>query len=173
MNSKCCLKNNERHKLSRIKYKYFSRLFVLCALFVVVLCACAAKSGDHGKPQTGLELTTISIAGESGTVSVEVEIAQTDKQRSTGLMYRTSLEAGKGMLFVFETDQVLSFWMKNTIIPLSIAYIGYDGIIIDIRDMYPNNTSSVHSSRSARYALEVPQGWFSKAGIKAGDKVTL
>jgi uncharacterized membrane protein (UPF0127 family) len=153
---------------------YFSRLYVLFALFVVVvLYACAAKPVDQGKPQTGLQIKTISITGVNGTVTVTVELAQTDEQRSVGLMYRKNLEDGKGMLFIFNEDQVLSFWMKNTLIPLSIAYISYDGTIVDIRDMYPNNTSPVQSSRSVRYALEVPQGWFGRVGIKAGDKVTL
>ena len=158
------------------KTNFSSRLFVSSALLIfAVLCACAAKpaSSQDGKPQTGLSTKTISITGEGVFVSVEVELAQTDEQRSTGLMYRTSLEDGKGMLFVFSEDQVLSFWMKNTLIPLSIAYIAYDGTIADIRDMHPNNTSTVTSSRSVRYALEVPQGWFDRAGIKVGDKVIL
>jgi len=132
---------------------------------------CALRPAD-GKPQTGLETAVITIAA-GNPVSLEVELAQTDAERTTGLMYRTALEDGKGMLFIFERDQVLSFWMKNTLIPLSIAYIAYDGTIIDIRDMYPKNTSPVHSSRSVRYALEVPQGWFARAGVKPGDTVKL
>jgi len=126
-----------------------------------------------GKAQTGLETAIITITGANGSVSVEAELARTDAERSTGLMYRNKLEDGKGMLFIFEADQVLSFWMKNTSIPLSIAFISYDGTITDIRDMHPNTTNPVHSSRSVRYALEVPQGWFSGAGVKPGDKVKI
>jgi uncharacterized membrane protein (UPF0127 family) len=77
------------------------------------------------------------------------------------------------MLFVFERDQQLSFWMKNTLIPLSIAYIASDGRITEIRDMYPHDENSVHSSRSVRYALEVPQGCFGRAGIRPGDVVRI
>jgi uncharacterized membrane protein (UPF0127 family) len=88
-------------------------------------------------------------------------------------MYRTRLPDGEGMLFVFERDEVLSFWMKDTYIPLSIAYIASDGRIIDIKDMYPYDTNSVTSSRSVRYALEVPQGWFFSAGVQTGDVVRL
>jgi uncharacterized membrane protein (UPF0127 family) len=88
-------------------------------------------------------------------------------------MFRRELAAGAGMLFIFEDDQVRSFWMKNTFIPLSIAYILYDGTIVDIRDMRPGDLSPVHSSRSARYALEVPQGWFASAGIRPGDRLDL
>ena len=88
-------------------------------------------------------------------------------------MYRRKLPEGKGMLFVFERDQILSFWMKNTFIPLSIAFIASDGRIINIRDMEPQSLSAVKSSRSVRYALEVPQGWFIRQGIREGDRIIL
>jgi uncharacterized membrane protein (UPF0127 family) len=147
----------------------------LCGLVVLffVLCTCIAQSSEprtskNGKPQTGLETAVITIKSQNGPVSLEVELARTETERNTGLMFRTELEEGKGMLFIFEKDEVLSFWMKNTLIPLSIAYISYDGTIVDIRNMYPHDTSSVHSSRSVRYALEVPQGWFARAGINTG-----
>ncbi|MDR2702618.1 MAG: DUF192 domain-containing protein [Spirochaetaceae bacterium] len=149
-----------------------------CPVFLVfTLCTCRiqpseSRTSQTGKPQTGLETSVITINSAGGPVSLTVELARTETQRNTGLMYRTELEDGKGMLFIFERDQVLSFWMKNTFIPLSIAYISYDGTIIDIRNMYPHDTSSVHSSRSVRYALEVPQGWFAKTGINAGNKVS-
>jgi len=152
------------------------RLFVFAALAV---CSCAAQSAESGsssqsnKPQTGLKTTAITIAGSKGQVKVEVELARTEAEQAKGLMFRTELEDGKGMLFVFDKDEVRSFWMKNTLIPLSIAYIAYDGTIIDIRDMHPHDTSSVHSSRSVRYALEVPQGWFGRVGVSAGDKVDI
>jgi uncharacterized membrane protein (UPF0127 family) len=77
------------------------------------------------------------------------------------------------MLFVFDRDEVLSFWMKNTSIPLSIAFIAYDGRIVEIKNMYPLDTNSVQSGRSVRYALEAPQGWFSRAGVAIGDVVNL
>jgi uncharacterized membrane protein (UPF0127 family) len=88
-------------------------------------------------------------------------------------MYREKLPDGEGMIFVYERDQILSFWMKNTYIPLSIAFITSDGRIIEIKDMYPHDTNSVLSSRSARYALEVPQGWFLRAGVQIGDMVNV
>jgi uncharacterized membrane protein (UPF0127 family) len=108
-----------------------------------------------------------------GIAVVKAEIASTQEERAKGLMYRKNLPDGEGMLFIFDRDEVLSFWMKNTLIPLSIAYIAYDGRIIDIKDMYPNDQNSVSSSRSVRYALEVPQGWFSRAGVRTGDIVIL
>ncbi|MCL2243721.1 MAG: DUF192 domain-containing protein [Treponema sp.] len=103
--------------------------------------------------------------------AVKAEIASTAEERAQGLMHRKKLPDGEGMLFVFERDEVLSFWMKNTYIPLSIAFIASDGRIIEIKDMYPKDENSVVSSRSVRYALEVPQGWFSRAGIITGDVI--
>jgi uncharacterized membrane protein (UPF0127 family) len=88
-------------------------------------------------------------------------------------MYRKKINDGEGMLFIFEQDQVLAFWMKNTLVPLSIAYISGDGRIIEIYDMEPGNLMSVRSSRSVRFALEVPQGWFGRSGIEPGDKLDL
>jgi uncharacterized membrane protein (UPF0127 family) len=115
---------------------------------------------------------TIDRAG-GGQVHIRVEVARTAEEKSRGLMYRKNLDDGKGMLFVFDRDQILSFWMKNTVIPLSIAYIARDGRILEIRDMRPLDETPIRSGRSARYALEVPQGWFGRAGITAGDHVFL
>ncbi|MDR3019483.1 MAG: DUF192 domain-containing protein, partial [Treponema sp.] len=104
---------------------------------------------------------------------IKTEIAKTQEERNQGLMHRKSLPDGEGMLFVFERDQIMSFWMKNTLIPLSIAFIASDGRILEIKNMYPNDQNSVLSSRSARYALEVPQGWFARAGVVIGDVVVI
>ena len=103
----------------------------------------------------------------------EVELAVTPAERARGLMFRESLPKNRGMLFVFESEQPLSFWMQNTSVPLSIAYIGDDGIIIDILDMKPFDLTSVPSSRPARYALEVNRGEFRKKGIRPGNRVIL
>lgn len=88
-------------------------------------------------------------------------------------MERKNIPAGTGMVFIFERDQILNFWMKNTPTPLSIAYIDSRGTIRDIFDMTPFSLSSVTSTVSVRYALEVPQGWFAKNGIKPGDRVSI
>lgn len=121
---------------------------------------------------TKLQAQEISILKADGSsVILHAEIAATDKEREQGLMYRRELPAGEGMLFVFDHDQTMSFWMKNTFIPLSIAYISSDGIILEIHDMKPHREIPVTSSRSARYALEVPQGWFETAGVKTGDRL--
>jgi len=122
------------------------------------------------------KLPVQEFAIESGGVTIAVinaEVARTQAERNRGLMFRKDLADGEGMLFIFETDHVLSFWMKNTIIPLSIAFITHDGRIVDIKNMYPKDINTVSSSRSARYALEVPQGWFSRVGVKEGDIVNV
>ena len=140
-----------------------SRLLVLFLCFSFIACG----------PQK-LAVRELSIERDGRQVAVvKAEIARTQEERSQGLMHRKKLPDGEGMLFVFERDAVQSFWMKNTLIPLSIAFITYDGRIVEIKDMHPGNLNSVASSRSVRYALEVPQGWFSRAGVQNGDVVKI
>ena len=102
---------------------------------------------------------------------VTVETADTLESQEKGLMGRESLDENRGMLFVYDRDTKKSFWMKNTTIPLSIAYIAADGTIREIYDMEPLSTRTVDSRYSVRYALEVNQGAFERHGINAGDKV--
>ncbi|GBU29078.1 hypothetical protein R84B8_02642 [Treponema sp. R8-4-B8] len=147
---------------SNKKILLYSLFFILFSLFFF---SCDSKK---------LPIQDIAIERDGQAITViKVEIAKTQEERNKGLMYRKSLQDGWGMLFVFESDDVLSFWMKNTLIPLSIAFIAYDGKIIDIKDMYPHDTNSVKSSRSARYALEAPQGWFSRVSVNVGDTVKI
>jgi uncharacterized membrane protein (UPF0127 family) len=112
-------------------------------------------------------LNIINSAGER--VPLAAEVAETPRQRERGLMGRTALGENQGMLFVFEQEQPLSFWMRNTLIPLSIAYIDGRGTIVDIQDMEPLDETSHPSAAPARYALEVNQGFFEEHGIRVGD----
>jgi len=147
------------------KNKKLPLYYLLFIIFYLSFYSC-----DSNK----LPVQEIAIERDGQVITViKAEIAKTQEERSMGLMYRKSLQDGYGMLFVFDRDDVLSFWMKNTLIPLSIAFITYDGKIIDIKDMYPQDTNSVKSSRSARYALEAPQGWFSRVGVNVGDSVKI
>ena len=142
-----------------------ARSVSLCVLLLVTFLSCTSQK---------LPVKDIPIQRDGIVLAVvKAEIASNPEDRKQGLMHRESLKDGHGMLFIFERDQILSFWMKNTFIPLSIAFITNDGRIIDIKDMYPHNETSVTSSRSARYALEVPQGWFSRVGIQTGDIVKI
>lgn len=109
----------------------------------------------------------------STTITLEVEIAKTQEEKSRGYMEREDIPEGTGMIFIFDRDQILSFWMKNTPSPLSIAYIDSRGTIKEIHDLKPFSLEAVTSSVSCRYALEVPQGWFEKNNITVGSKVSL
>ncbi len=111
--------------------------------------------------------TTIDVAG----TPVLVELAVTEEQKARGLMHRDSLPADDGMLFVYPDTKPRSFWMKDTRIPLSIAFIEPDGDIVKIADMKPLDRASTKSLYPAKYALEMNQGWFEEHGVKAGDKV--
>ncbi|MDR1220494.1 MAG: DUF192 domain-containing protein [Treponema sp.] len=136
----------------------------LAALFFLLSCF-------SSKPFKTARLSIATSAGK--TVDISVEIAATEEERGQGLMFRKKIEDGKGMIFLFEKDQIMSFWMKNTLVPLSIAFILSDGRIAEIRDMEPQSLAAVNSERSCRYALETPQGWFARSGVGVGDKLSV
>ena len=106
-----------------------------------------------------------------GDHRLSVEVASDEASIQKGLMNRDELSRNSGMLFIFPQEKERSFWMKNTNIPLSIAYLDKDGIILNIEDMAPNNTESVASKGKAKYAIEVNKGWFDNKKIKPGDRV--
>ena len=122
-------------------------------------------------PAWSADPRTLEIASKSGVHAFAVEMATTDAERAQGLMNRKELPEGQGMLFDFQRDQEVGFWMKNTYIPLSIAYIDEAGTIVNIADMKPQTTDGHPSTKPAKYALEMNQGWFAKRGIKAGAKI--
>jgi uncharacterized protein len=100
---------------------------------------------------------------------IRVEVVRTEGEKARGLMFRDKLGADEGMLFVYEEEEFLTFWMKNTPLPLSIAFIDQKGRIVDIQDMEPFNLRTHTSARPARYALEMNRNWFQKNGINVGD----
>ncbi len=140
-------------------------LLIFCFLPLVVSC----ESVKYKLPKKNLILER----NDGTQITVRAEIAAKEEERNWGFMQRKNIPEGTGMLFVFEKEQVLNFWMKNTPTPLSIAYIDKKGIITDLHDMTPFSLASVTSTRSVCYALEVPQGWYEKNNIKAGDKLLL
>ncbi|MCL2193647.1 MAG: DUF192 domain-containing protein [Treponema sp.] len=150
-----------------MSFKGSARIFLCLFLFTVNI-----GFASCGPQRLDTTLLYIERAGGE-TVSLVAELAISDEERAMGLMHRPSLPDGEGMLFVFDRDQQLSFWMKNTIIPLSIAFITSDGRITEIRDMRPLDLTPVVSIRSVRYALEVPQGWFDRVGVGPGDVVRM
>lgn len=100
---------------------------------------------------------------------IQVEVVRTEGEKARGLMFRDKLGADEGMLFVYEGEEFLTFWMKNTPLPLSIAFMDQKGRIVDIQDMEPFSLRTHTSARPARYALEMNRNWFQKNGIKVGD----
>jgi uncharacterized protein len=115
-----------------------------------------------------LPTTTLTV----GAATVTVEIADDPAERERGLMKRESLATDHGMLFVYPNERQRSFWMKDTSLPLSIAYLDAQGRIVRIADMTPFDSSPVPSGRPAMYALEVRQGWFQQHAIQVGTAVT-
>jgi uncharacterized protein len=139
------------------------RLFVTWLLASTFIAAATAAPAVVELPATTLTI---------GKHKIVAEVAATDEQRATGLMYRFSLKPDHGMIFVFESAQPQAFWMKNTFIPLSIAFIGSDGRIVNIADMAPQDERAHWSTGPAQYALEMRKGWFAEHGIGPGDRVT-
>ena len=105
------------------------------------------------------------------TAKLKAEVAADGNSRTIGLMNRFSLKPDQGMIFVFVQSEPLAFWMRNTFVPLSIAYIDSKGVIVNIVDMKPQDESTHPSAGPAMFALEMKQGWFKERGIVAGDKV--
>ena len=149
-----------------MKHLFRKNILFFFVVFQVALVSCKDAS----------RLPTMELMiqrGDGSEVKVTAEIADTEETRNRGFMEREQIPDGTGMLFVFERDQILSFWMKNTPHPLSIAYIDSTGKIRDIYHMTPFSMANWTSTVSVRYALEVPQGWFEKEGIIVGDKVLI
>jgi uncharacterized protein len=130
-------------------------------LHVLLICLVAPASADP--------LMTYPL--RIGKRILRVEVAATPEERQTGLMHRRSLGEDQGMLFIFERRGLWGMWMKNTYIPLSVAFIGEDGRIINIEDMLPHTEDSHSASAPARYALEVNKGWFARHHIRRGTLV--
>ena len=141
---------------------------VILTVLIPSLClaTAACQSADPNPVRARVALTV-------GPTTFQVEKAATEAERETGLMFRTTMADNQGMIFIFDRDDQLNFWMKNTILPLSIAYISSSGEIKEILDMQPQSLASVPSTWAVRYALEVNQGAFARAGVKVGDRISL
>ena len=116
-----------------------------------------------------MDLPRIKIS--AGMHLIDTQIASTEQQRATGLMFRKDMPQTEGMLFVFEQASQQCFWMKNTLLPLSAAFVADDGTIVNLVEMKPQTTDSHCSTQPVRFVLEMNQGWFQKKGIKAGFKL--
>lgn len=132
------------------------------------LSAALVTAASLVRAEAPLPVVKIGVAGHA----LRVEVVATTEQRSRGLMFRQKLAKNDGMLFVFDDPGYHSMWMKNTPLPLSVAFIDGEGRILNIADMEPHTLDSHAAAGPARYAIETNRGWFAERRIKAGDKVT-
>ena len=132
-----------------------------------LLTALTTTTWSREEPQRNLP----RVALTAGMHLIQAQVAATPEQRSTGLMHRTDMPANEGMLFVFEEPAGQCFWMKNTLLPLTAAFVADDGTIVNLADMKPQTTDSHCSEKPVRYVLEMNQGWFAKRGLKAGSRL--
>ncbi|MDT8992099.1 DUF192 domain-containing protein [Curvibacter sp. APW13] len=139
-------------------------------LIPLALCWLCFSATAQGAGQAQMDLPRVQLS--AGMHLIQAQVASTPHQREVGLMFRQEMPAGEGMLFVFDNASNLCFWMKNTVLPLTAAFIADDGTIINLEDMKPMTTDSHCAKRPARFVLEMNQGWFTKRGIAAGQKLS-
>ena len=133
-----------------------------------LLAALAVTAAFAQEPQ--MNLPRVKLA--AGMHQIDAQVAHTPEQRATGLMHRKEMPQHEGMLFVFEQPAQQCFWMKNTLLPLSVAFLADDGTVINVAEMRPQTLDSHCSGRPVRYVLEMNKGWFARKGVKAGMKIS-
>jgi len=134
------------------------------ALPAIVLCALGLAACARALP---------TIPVQIGGVEFRIEVARSEEDKARGLMHRRSLGERSGMIFVYEADDHLSFWMKNTTLPLTLAFLSREGEVLQIEELKPLSLKPVTSARAARYALELPAGSLQRLGVAPGDRVLL
>ena len=137
------------------------------SLFLALSLCTATVLAWAQQPQMNLARTKLS----AGMHLLDVQVAQTNLERQTGLMYRKEMPQHEGMLFVFEQPASQCFWMRNTLLPLTAAFVADDGTIVNLADMKPLSDDSHCSAKPVRFVLEMNQGWFAKRNIQAGFKL--
>ena len=151
--------------LFKILGKSCVNIFAIAALSTVLLpnLACAQQG-----PQLNLQRVKLN----AGMHVIEAQVALSPQERQTGLMLRKDMPQHEGMLFVFEQASEQCFWMKNTLLPLTAAFVADDGTIVNTADMKPETTNSHCSAKPVRFVLEMNKGWFAKKGIQPGSKLS-
>jgi len=150
-------------------------LALLLPLLLALAAGCGGgvdKGGDDGDATLSTATITL-IDGAGKRAELSVELAVTPAEHIRGLMFREAMQEERGMLFVFGRETKTGFWMKDTKIPLSIAFIASDGLILETQDMEPLSEELHTPARAYRYALEVNQGWFERHGLGLGDRVEI
>lgn len=138
---------------------------LMVAGVAALLTAPVAQAQDRGQ-----RLPTIMLG--AGMHNIKAEVAQTAQEHEIGLMFRTAMGSNEGMLFIFERPGQQCFWMKNTLIPLAVAFVADDGTVVNTDEMKPQTLDSHCSTKPVRFVLEMNTGWFAKRGIKEGSKLT-
>jgi len=138
---------------------------IVAALVLTALAITA--SAQTGQPQTRLPRIELN----AGLHRIDAQVASTPQERQIGLMHRPEMPAHEGMLFVFAEPAKQCFWMKNTLLPLTAAFVADDGSIVNLADMQPQDETTHCSSKPVRYVLEMNQGWFTQRGLVAGSKL--
>ena len=131
---------------------------------IALFCTSAAWAQQAPQSLAAIKLNV-------GMHAIRVEVARTPDERSIGLMFRQAMPTNDGMLFQFDEAAPQCFWMKNTLLPLSIAFVADDGTVVNIDSMKPQTLESHCSAKPVRYVLEMNEGWFAKRGIKPGSKL--
>jgi uncharacterized protein len=134
---------------------------------MALACMAAATCATAQEQPQNLAATTLTV----GMHNIRAQLAITPLQRQIGLMHRREMPTHEGMLFVFDEASQQCFWMRNTLIPLSIAFLAEDGTVVNMADMKPQSDDSHCSARPVRYVLEMNQGWFAKRGVKPGTRI--
>jgi len=146
------------------------------APFLAALVLAALHLAPTGLPaaqaQTGPQPRLPTIDLQAGMHIIKTELAVTPEQQATGMMFRKDMGTNDGMLFISPEASQRCFWMRNTLVPLTIAFLADDGTIVNLADMEPLSERSHCSAKPVRYALEMNRGWFSKRGIKPGTRIT-
>jgi uncharacterized protein len=141
--------------------------FSLSNLLIGLLALLVAPAWAQDVPQLHLPRVTLS----AGMHQIQAQVAANPEQRAIGLMHRKDMPANEGMLFIFEQAATQCFWMKNTLLPLTAAFLADDGTVVNLADMQPQSLQSHCSTQPVRYVLEMHQGWFAKRGVAAGFKL--
>ena len=145
----------------------FQRLAALLLVSASFLAPAHAQQQIQPQPQTDLARTQLSV----GLYKIDAQVAQSAREREIGLMFRKTMPQAEGMIFVFDQPATQCFWMRNTLLPLTAAFVADDGRIVNLVDMQPMTENSHCSEEPVRSVLEMNQGWFAKKNIKKGAKL--
>jgi len=158
-------------RLSWVAAPVFWRRLLTLRLFSLCLLAFGLSATAQGRQPQSPQLDLPRLQLQAGLHLITVQVASTAAQRNTGLMWRRSMPPNEGMLFVFEAPAIQCFWMKNTFLPLTVAFVADDGRIVNLVDMQPLSERSHCSAEPVRFVLEMHQGWFAQRGIESGQRL--